>query len=154
MEDLQILSADVHIHTCLSPCASLDMTPVKIVHEAARKNLAIIAIADHNSAANTAAVMKAAEKTGLLVIPGIEVTTSEEVHLIGLFEEVRALEKDYLSRQEKLAILELEMKIRELEDRRQQAEVQINAHEAEIERQEEKIGEMKRKSLFRRLLRR
>lgn len=71
-----------------------------------------------------------------------------------LMQEVRAMEKSDLSRQEKLAILELEMEVRALEERRQQAEVQIHTHEAEIDRQEEKIAQMKRKSLIRRLLRR
>jgi hypothetical protein len=66
------------------------MTPAKIVNEAGLKNLAMIAVADHNSAANASAVMKAAAKTGLLVIPGIEVTTAEEVHVIGLFAEINA----------------------------------------------------------------
>jgi len=62
------------------------MTPVKIVREACKKNLAVIAVTDHNSAENTASVMAAARKTDLRVIPGIEVTTSEETHIIGLFD--------------------------------------------------------------------
>jgi PHP family Zn ribbon phosphoesterase len=87
-EPFRVLVADLHIHTCLSPCAALDMTPVKIVREALKKNLSIIAITDHNSAQNVAAVIAAARDSDLSVIPGIEVTTSEEVHVIGLFEKV------------------------------------------------------------------
>jgi hypothetical protein len=78
--------ADLHIHTCLSPCATLDMTPRKIVEQAQKKNLEIIAITDHNSAENAGSVMTAAQDTELCVIPGIEVTTSEEAHIVGLFE--------------------------------------------------------------------
>mgnify|MGYP001094118835 CR=1 FL=1 len=82
------LTADMHIHTCLSPCATLDMTPVHIVQEALRKKLDIIAITDHNSAENTPAVIAAAKGTGLWVVPGMEITTSEEVHIIGLFPDL------------------------------------------------------------------
>ena len=78
--------ADLHIHTCLSPCATLDMTPRKIVEQAQKRHLEIIAITDHNSAENAGSVMAAAQDTGLCVIPGIEVTTSEEAHIVGLFE--------------------------------------------------------------------
>ena len=62
------------------------MTPRKIVEQAQKKNLEIIAITDHNSAENAGSVMAAAQDTELCVIPGIEVTTSEEVHIVGLFE--------------------------------------------------------------------
>ncbi len=85
---LQEVNADLHIHTCLSPCGSLDMSPQKIVKEAIRKNLSIIAITDHNSAQNVNAVKKVAEGTDLFVIPGMEITTSEEVHIIGLFSSL------------------------------------------------------------------
>ncbi|MDY6933658.1 MAG: PHP domain-containing protein [Spirochaetota bacterium] len=88
---LRVFNADLHIHTCLSPCASLDMTPQKIIREAVRKKLSIIAITDHNSAENVEAVIRAAryaDLTDLLVIPGMEVTTSEEAHIIALFTSV------------------------------------------------------------------
>jgi len=62
------------------------MTPRKIVEQAQKKNLEIIAITDHNSAENAESVMAVAQDTELCVIPGIEVTTSEETHIIGLFE--------------------------------------------------------------------
>jgi PHP family Zn ribbon phosphoesterase len=83
---LHIVSADLHIHTCLSPCADLGMTPIKIVRRAITAGLSIIAITDHNSAGNVSSVTAAARGTGLCVIPGIEITTSEEVHIVGLFE--------------------------------------------------------------------
>lgn len=82
---LRAVSADLHIHTCLSPCASLDMTPIKIVRQAIDTGLSIIAVTDHNSAENVAAVTAAAKGSGLYVIPGIEISTAEEVHILGLF---------------------------------------------------------------------
>ena len=85
---LKVLLADLHIHTCLSPCATLDMTPLKIVKEAQKKKLDLIAVTDHNSSENIGAVMAAARPSGLTVIPGIEVTTSEEVHIVGLFDDI------------------------------------------------------------------
>ena len=88
VKPLKIVPADMHIHTCLSPCATLDMTPEKIVREALKKALSIIAITDHNSAENSGAVIAAAQSEKLYVIPGIEMTTSEEIHIIALFENV------------------------------------------------------------------
>ncbi|MGM0427252.1 MAG: PHP domain-containing protein [Thermodesulfobacteriota bacterium] len=87
---LRTLHIDTHTHSCLSPCATLDMTPINIVREAVKRNLAIIAITDHNSAENTPAVMAAAAGTELNVIPGMEITTAEEAHVIGLFDDVKS----------------------------------------------------------------
>jgi predicted metal-dependent phosphoesterase TrpH len=89
-ETLQIVAADLHIHTCLSPCGDLDMTPTKIVRRALEKNLSMIAVTDHNSAENTSAVIAAARETGLFIVPGMEVTTSEEVHIVALFDKVES----------------------------------------------------------------
>jgi PHP family Zn ribbon phosphoesterase len=85
--------ADLHIHTALSPCAERTMRPRAIVEQALRQGLAMIAICDHNSAANAAAVCRAAEASGpgmLTVIPGIEISTVEEVHVLGLFPTTAA----------------------------------------------------------------
>ena len=79
--------ADLHIHTCLSPCADLDMSPRNIVREAKRRGLHVIGICDHNSAENVPAVEKTAEREGLKVIGGMEVTSKEEVHILALFGE-------------------------------------------------------------------
>ncbi len=68
------------------------MTPKAIVRAALQKGLDIIAICDHNSARNTAATVRAAASTGLTVIPGIEITSSEEVHILGLFPSEREAE--------------------------------------------------------------
>ena len=87
---LRIVAADLHIHTCLSPCGDLDMTPTKIVRQALEKNLEMIAVTDHNSAENTSAVIAAARDTDLFVVPGIEITTSEEAHIVALFDAVES----------------------------------------------------------------
>ena len=82
---MRILHADLHIHTCLSPCAELEMSPKGIVSEAVIKGIDMIAVCDHNSAENAAAVMEASQQTNLTVLPGMEVTSKEEVHVIGIF---------------------------------------------------------------------
>ena len=78
--------ADLHLHTCLSPCAELEMLPEFIVERAQDLGLEIIAVTDHNSAENAAAAVNAARGTGVTVFPGIEVQTREEVHLVTLFD--------------------------------------------------------------------
>jgi 3',5'-nucleoside bisphosphate phosphatase len=80
--------ADLHVHTCLSPCATLDMTPQKIVAQARLMKLEMIAITDHNSAENAGAVIRAAAGSNLVVIPGMEITTAEEAHILGLFRSL------------------------------------------------------------------
>ncbi len=81
---------DTHIHTCLSPCASLDMHPAALVDAAMRAGLDAIAVCDHNSAENAAAVQRAGVSAGLHVIPGIEITSAEEVHILGLLPDLEA----------------------------------------------------------------
>lgn len=82
---LRCLKADLHIHSCLSPCADLTMSPKRIVEMAIEKGLDMIAICDHNSAENINAALKVAHDTQLAVIAGMEIATVEEVHVIGLF---------------------------------------------------------------------
>ena len=79
------ISYDLHMHSCLSPCGDEEMTPANIAGMAAVKELGVIAVTDHNSCKNCPAVMKAAEEYGVLVIPGMELTTEEEVHVLCLF---------------------------------------------------------------------
>ena len=81
---------DTHIHTCLSPCAELDMHPAALVDAAVRAGLDSIAVCDHNSAENVGAVQRAGNAAGLEVIPGMEITSSEEVHILGLLPDVEA----------------------------------------------------------------
>ena len=79
------LSYDFHIHTCLSPCGDNDMTPANIIGMAVLKGLDAVAITDHNSSLNCEAAMKLGEAYGVLVIPGMELTTEEEAHVVCLF---------------------------------------------------------------------
>ena len=85
------VAADLHVHTCLSPCAERLMRPRAIVTAALARGIGMIGVCDHNSAGNVRAVAAAA--AGLLrVIPGMEITTSEEAHVVGLFPSADAAE--------------------------------------------------------------
>ena len=85
---LRPFTADLHVHTVLSPCAEVEMIPPLIVHQALARGLNLIAVTDHNAAANCGAVMQAARDTGLAVLPGMEVQTVEEVHTLCLFDTI------------------------------------------------------------------
>jgi PHP family Zn ribbon phosphoesterase len=84
---------DFHIHSCLSPCGDNDMTPNNIVNMSALKGLDAIAITDHNCGENAKAAMEAAKELPLTVIPGMEIETSEEIHMVALFPDVSSLLK-------------------------------------------------------------
>ncbi|MFW6160654.1 MAG: PHP domain-containing protein, partial [Acidobacteriota bacterium] len=86
---MKSFKADLHIHTCLSPCAELSMSPRAIVERALKEELDILGICDHNSAENVPAVTDAAKSNKIFIFPGIEVTTQEEIHLLGLFDNAR-----------------------------------------------------------------
>jgi len=85
------LKVDLHVHTCLSPCADLSMTPAVAVARARELGFDGLAICDHNSAENVPAARRAAEGTGLEVLGGMEITSSEEVHVLGIFGTDEAL---------------------------------------------------------------
>ena len=77
---------DLHVHSCLSPCGDSDMTPNNLVQMALLSGCEILAITDHNTCRNAPAVLEAGERNGLLVLPGMELCTSEEAHVVCLFE--------------------------------------------------------------------
>jgi len=83
---LHFFTADLHIHTVLSACAEVEMFPEFILEQAQELGLGLIAVTDHNSAENAAAMLRAAEGTDITVLPGMEVQTREEVHLLCLFD--------------------------------------------------------------------
>ena len=90
---IDCFSADLHIHTALSPCGELEMLPTLIVQAAAMAGLDIIGIADHNSCENAGSVIEASKGSGVKVLPGLEVQSVEGVHLLCLFDSLdRALE--------------------------------------------------------------
>lgn len=76
---------DLHLHSCLSPCGDMDMTPNNIVNMAKLLGLDVIALTDHNSTLNCKAAMEVGREVGLVVIPGMELTTSEDIHAVCLF---------------------------------------------------------------------
>lgn len=78
--------AELHVHTVLSPCADVEMIPPFIIEEALAKDIQILAITDHNATANIPAMLQAAKGTGIHILPGMELQTREEVHLLCLFD--------------------------------------------------------------------
>lgn len=90
MEALRPYAADLHVHTVASACAEVEMIPPLIVRRAVELGLDCIAIADHHTVENVAAVQQAARPYGLAVLPGMEVQTREEVHVLCLFDDLEA----------------------------------------------------------------
>ncbi len=84
--------AELHVHTVLSPCAEVEMIPPLIIQEALEHGADLLAITDHNASANASAVQKAAQGTGLVVLPGMELQTREEVHVLCLFDSLEQVE--------------------------------------------------------------
>lgn len=76
---------DFHLHSCLSPCGDNEMTPYNLVNLAKLFGYDIIALTDHNSCLNCESAMKAGEKIGITVVPGMELCTAEEIHNVCLF---------------------------------------------------------------------
>jgi PHP family Zn ribbon phosphoesterase len=95
---MKAYKADLHIHTVLSPCGDLEMSPKNIVNQALIKNLGIIGITDHNSTRHCCLISEIAAEHGIFVLCGAEVTTKEEVHCLCFmpdFEKL-AIFQDYL----------------------------------------------------------
>lgn len=87
---MSALCGDLHVHTCLSPCADDSLTPAMAVGMAKLAGADLIAVTDHNSARNLPAVQAACRAYGLRLLPGIEVNTAEEIHLLCYFSSVEA----------------------------------------------------------------
>jgi len=85
------IRAELHVHTVLSPCAEVEMIPPLIVQAALERGIHWIAITDHNASSNVSAVQKAAASSGLAVLPGMELQTREEVHVLCLFDSLAQL---------------------------------------------------------------
>ena len=79
---------DLHIHSCLSPCGDDDSTPYNIAGMAKISGLDIVALTDHNTAKNCPAFFKACEGYGIVAVAGMELTTSEDIHAVCLFERL------------------------------------------------------------------
>ncbi len=90
---MQKYRADLHIHTVLSPCADVEMSPVNIVARARETGLQIIGITDHNSTRNAKLVKQIAAEQGIFTLCGVEVSTKEEVHCLAFFEHDSELDE-------------------------------------------------------------
>lgn len=81
---------DLHLHSCLSPCGGEEMTPANLVHMACLLGYDVLALTDHNSCLNAPAAVLLGQKSGILVLPGMELCTREEAHVVCLFPTVEA----------------------------------------------------------------
>lgn len=88
---MKIFRADLHIHTVLSPCGDLDMSPGNIISEASGKGLDIVGITDHNTTLHCSLITRLAVEKGIFVMQGAEITTKEEVHCLAFFENTDTL---------------------------------------------------------------
>jgi len=90
---LRFFKVDLHIHSCLSPCGELEMSPKAIVEKSLERGLDLIAVSDHNSAENAGAVIRAGRQRGLAVLASLEISSREEVHSLAVFDtEAQALQ--------------------------------------------------------------
>jgi 3',5'-nucleoside bisphosphate phosphatase len=89
---MRTFRADLHIHTVLSPCGDLDMSPKNIVQKAQQMGIDIIGITDHNSTRQCKGVQREADRNGIYLLMGAEVTTKEEVHCLVFFEDYKKLD--------------------------------------------------------------
>lgn len=89
MKKKKLIKADVHLHTCLSPCADITQSPKRVVEKAFEMGFSLLFITDHNSIANAAATVNAGKDfIDLRIYPGMEITTREEIHILSLFENM------------------------------------------------------------------
>jgi 3',5'-nucleoside bisphosphate phosphatase len=84
------VAVDLHMHSALSPCSDNEMTPNNIANMSALKGLDIIAVTDHNSLKNYDAIVQCSKGSNIIVVPGMELETREEVHLVCLFPNKNA----------------------------------------------------------------
>ena len=83
---MRTVAYDLHLHSCLSPCGDMDMTPCNIAGMAHLCELGIVALTDHNAVDNCPAFFQACEEYGIVPIAGMELTTAEDIHLLCIFE--------------------------------------------------------------------
>jgi PHP family Zn ribbon phosphoesterase len=84
------LLADLHNHSCLSPCGSLDLSPRALAEAAAARGVQVLALTDHNASRNCPAFAVHCRRLGIIPLYGLEVTTQEEVHMVTLFAALPA----------------------------------------------------------------
>ncbi|MDR2631855.1 MAG: PHP domain-containing protein, partial [Spirochaetaceae bacterium] len=84
------LLADLHNHSCLSPCGSLDLSPRVLAETAAARGVQVLALTDHNTSRNCPAFAFHCRRMGIIPLYGLEVTTQEEIHMVALFASLKA----------------------------------------------------------------
>ena len=89
---LKSYRADLHIHTVLSPCGDIYMSPSAIIEQAKKLRLDVIAITDHNSTRQVKVTQRLGKENGIFVIGGVEITTKEETHTLAYFESDEQLD--------------------------------------------------------------
>ena len=105
---MQSFKADLHIHTVLSPCGDLEMSPTNIIAKAKELGIECLGITDHNSTLNAKLAKKIGKDNGILVLMGAEVTSKEEAHCLSFFEDEEGLDKFQIWLDEKLIKIELD----------------------------------------------
>lgn len=85
------LKADLHLHSVLSPCGDLLMTPAEIIKKAKKEKIDVLALTDHNSAENVEVLKYYAEQHNLKIIPAVETETKEEIHILCYFPDIKSL---------------------------------------------------------------
>ncbi|MBR3036662.1 MAG: PHP domain-containing protein [Lachnospiraceae bacterium] len=101
---MSLYTYDLHVHSCLSPCGDEDNTPNNLAGMATLNNIQIMALTDHNTTKNCPAFFAACKRYGIIPIPGMELTTSEEIHVVCLFptlEDAMAFNEAVDGRREK-----------------------------------------------------
>ena len=88
MSSLKKFKTDIHIHSCLSPCGDWNMSPKRIIEKSSEVGLDLIAICDHNTVENAEVAIAEGKKKGVHVLPGLEICSKEEVHILALFDDM------------------------------------------------------------------
>ena len=105
---MQSFKADLHLHTVLSPCGDLEMSPTNIIAKAKEKGLDCIAITDHNCTRHGKLAKQIGREKGIFVIMGAEVTSKEEAHCLCFFEDNENLDKFEIWLEDKLLKIPLD----------------------------------------------
>ncbi|MFP4461205.1 MAG: PHP domain-containing protein [Thermotogota bacterium] len=90
---MQCYRADFHIHSCLSPCADITMTPHQVAQKLLENHIDWAALTDHNTTRNLSAFEKVFKQAGVAFLPGIEIQTEEDIHVLGYFRDVETAQK-------------------------------------------------------------
>lgn len=85
---MKTFRSDLHIHTCLSPCADWEMSPIGIIEKCKEKKIDLIAVCDHNTTQNSEALISRGSLSGISVLPGFEICSIEEVHILAIFDSI------------------------------------------------------------------